>query len=308
MEAGTIKLEARHLVMSINAMKSDTRREAVLLLEKELKNLLFGNDNVDGFIYKTLDLSQFKDMKGNRLLNENATAIKELADSMMKSEGNVSPVVINREWEKVDGQRRILAYRKHGLPFPLTYIIRGDTTIETVGEMNKNQNKWNYKDWLHKHKELGKDSYLEYATISKSYEHFMRSRSLRGLLMNNRVDPLPSDVWENGDFVINHEKLSTTVIFLELLKKVYLIGEKDNIFAKDRSFQKALFEVYKNRKTLDEERLLVKIRTHFGRINIRTDFKTYKKILGDIYNTKLRGDVQHLIVQEKEPELQMVAS
>ena len=305
MKKETVQLEARHLVISINAMTVEEREEMVLTVESEFKKLKFGEDKVDGFVFKTKDLTQFQDMKGNRILNENSVAIRELADSMMKSEGNVSPVVINNDWEKVDGQRRILAYRKYRLPYALTYIIRSDTTIDTVGEMNKQQQKWNYKDWLHKHAELGKDSYLEYDAIAKNYEHYVRSRSLRGLLMNNRVDPLPSNVWENGDFVIDHEKLSDTVMYLELLKKVYLIGEKDNLFAKDRSFQKALFEIYKSRKNLDQDRLLVKLRTHFGRINIKTDYKTYRKVLGEIYNARLRSDLNHVIT--KEPELHTVA-
>jgi hypothetical protein len=241
-------------------------------------------------------------MKGNRLLNENAVAIKELADAMMITGGNVSPAVINGKWEIVDGQRRILSYRKHGLPFALTYIIKSDADIETVGNMNKNLVKWDYKAWMHKHQELGKDSYLEYATIAKDYEHYVRSRSLRGLLMNNRVDPLPSNVWENGDFVIDHEKLPITVMYLEFLKKVYLIGDKDNVFASDRGFQKALFDIFKTKK-FNEERMLVKLRTHFGRINIKTDYKTYKKILGELYNARLNPKLNHVVT--KEPELKL---
>jgi hypothetical protein len=118
--------------------------------------------------------------------------------------------------------------------------------------------------------------------------------------MNNRVDPLSSAIWENGDFVIDDSHFQVNISYLELLAKVYLIGDNANIFAKDRNFQKALYDIYKNAKKFNEDRLLVKLRTHFGRVNIKTDYKTYKKILGELYNSRLSGDKHHVITQEKE--------
>ena len=141
MEKEAVIKVVRGVVETINSQEPEERRVLVLKLEKELKNLIFGEeDKVEGLVFSTKDLSQFKDMKGNRILNENSASIRELADSISRSEGNVSPVVINDQWEKVDGQRRILAMRKHGLPYPLTYIVKRTADIEIVGEMNKNQN------------------------------------------------------------------------------------------------------------------------------------------------------------------------
>jgi len=299
MKKEVVVMEARHLVASINAMCTGQRKEMVLAVEQELKNLKFGEDIVDGLVFKTKDLTQFKDVTGNRIVNENSVYIRELANSISRI-GNIAPIIINEDWAVIDGQRRLKSVRKHGLSESVKYIREEGTDIETIGEINKLQVKWNYKDWLNKYASMENPSYIRYQQQAEKYEPLMRSRSLRGLLMNFRVDPLPTDVWESGRFEIDEDHFNDIVRYLELLKKVCVIGDKDNIFAKDRSFQKALFEIYKRTKKLDEERLLYKIRYGFGRLNVKTDFKTYKKILGELYNSRLSSDKNHIVTQEAE--------
>jgi hypothetical protein len=44
---------------------------------------------------------------------------------------------------------------------------------------------------------------------------------------------------------------------------------------------------------------------YIGRINIKTDYKTYKMILGELYNSRLRPDLNHLVVKEPEVVVDM---
>ena len=81
---------------------------------------------------------------------------------------------------------------------------------------------------------------------------------------------------------------------------MFEVGEAQNIFAKDRDFQKALYEIFRNAKDLDEGRLLHKIRYHFNDLNIRQDFKGYKRVLGKIYNVRLTGDKRHIVTEDAE--------
>jgi len=92
---------------------------------------------------------------------------------------------------------------------------------------------------------------------------------------------------------------------------VFEVGEAQNIFAKDRDFQKALYEIFRNAKDLDEGGLLHKIRYHFNDLNIRQDFKGYKRVLGKIYNVKLAGDKRHVVTEgddgtsQEQPKLEL---
>ena len=182
---------------------------------------------------------------------------------------------------------------------PVKYIIH-DGGIDTVSTVNESHLNWGYREWLHRYASTDHEDYKTYQTIAERYEKYMRSRSLRGMLMLGRADALPLDTWNSGNFRINKEMLSLNLQYLKFLPKVFDIGGKANVFAKDRSFQKALHEVFKNTKNLDEERLLYKMRYFFNDLNIKADYKTYKKLIGEFYNKRLPSDKHHVIVDEGE--------
>lgn len=288
------------LVESINSMPSRDRAKFIFNdLEDGLKNLRVGeNDSVDGLVYMTKDLTQFADINGNRIINSETQYIEKLANSI-RFIGVTSPIIVNENMGVVDGQRRIAAIRRHGLPNAVPYIVRKGVTINEIDEINSMNIKWNYKDWLNRYEKDNREDYVEYHELGAKWEPLIRSRSLRGLLMTGRVDALPSDTWERGQFHIDHDNLPYVTRYMEILGRVYVIGDKDNIFAKDRNFQKALYDLFINTKKLDVDRLLVKLQTHFMRINIKYDYKTYKKVLAEIYNTRLSSDKHHMISEDE---------
>lgn len=292
----------KQLINHINEMPSKKRKKFVYSLEEVLKNLkLNETDSVDGFVFKTEDLEQFGTVEGNRLISEDSAYTRELASSLKKI-GNVAPVIVNEKGETVDGQRRITAFKKYGLKNPLRYTRVVGANIDTVADLNRLQIKWNNKDWLHKYVAINKPDYIQYKDIGEKYEKYMRPRSLRSLLMNYRIEAFKADVWENGEFLIKQDTLQNAIEYLEFLAKVYLIGEKDNVFAKDRNFQKALFDIYKL-GGLDESRMLRRIRRNFDRLNVKVEYNEYKKLLFEIYNLRLSPKKQILEpVEETEKE------
>lgn len=86
---------------------------------------------------------------------------------------------------------------------------------------------------------------------------------------------------------------------IDMMVKVYAIGDKDNLFARDRNFQKALYDLYKDTEDFDDDRMLSKIRYGYGMLNMRADYKTYKRILSRLYNSKLDLQKSH-IVEDQE--------
>lgn len=288
------------LVGEVNTLPAKERTAFIFEhLEDGLKNLRVGeNDSVDGLVYITKDLTQFKDIEGNRIINSETQYIEKLANSI-RLIGVTSPILVNEEFGIVDGQRRIAAIRRHGLPNAVPYIVRRGVTINEIGEINSMNIKWNYKDWLNRYEKDNREDYAEYRKLAVNWEPLMRSRSLRGLLMVGRVDALPSDTWERGQFHIDHDNLSMVTRYMEILERVYVIGGKDNIFAKDRNFQKALYDLFVNTKKLDVDRLLLKFKVYFGEINIKYDYKTYKKKLADLYNKRLPGNKPHMISEDE---------
>ncbi len=299
--------EISSVVVKINTIPEIDREKFIFAAEDVLKPMHGRNgDTFDGFIFKTYDTTHFGDLEANRVINEDSVAVEELAQSISQY-GNITPVIKNEKGDTIDGQRRIRAIRKFGLSQPLRYTTYRGANIDTVGEINRYHLKWNHKDWLHKYSILKNTHYIQYSELAKDYESVVKSRSLRSIFMYNRYESFPAKVWEKGEFKINLKRLPEMIRFLNLMKRVSAIGEQDNIFAKDRNFQKALYDQFIHTKpTLDEERLLVKIRTGFGRLNVRTDYKTYRHILSRLYNSRLKGDLQHMTEAEVEHKAAIV--
>lgn len=307
-ESNEIRIVARmqSLVSEINSLDNAERKTVIDHVEEVLKEMKYRNgDTIAGFVYQTMDLTQFVDLQANRIINEDSTALRELADSIVAN-GNLSPISINDKNELIDGQRRLRANRRYGIGLPMLYFRRKGYDINAVSEMNKTNLKWSHKDWLHRFVTEKRPDYVDYVHIAKKYEQYMRSRSLRSLLMYNRVESFPSRIWEGGLFKIDRQTLDLNLKFLEFLKSVFEIGGIQNIFAKDRNFQKALYDVYSKAKNLEEDRLLYKIQYGFKRLNIKADYKTYKQIMGTLYNSRLRSDLPHVVLHEHGEELPLI--
>ena len=287
------------LVDEINALPKASRNVTVTELENVIKKVVASNgDTIAGFVFETRNLTQFAFMDANRIINEDSAKIKKLAQSLAQY-GNVVPGIVNEKNELADGQRRITAYRKYGLNKPYRYIRSKYADIALVGDMNRNAENWGHRDWLHKYTTLGNVHYIEYAKLAKEYEQYVTARSLRSLFMNFKFESFDVITWEDGLFTMNAERKQEVINFLEFLKRTYAIGDKDNLFAGDRNFQKALWDIYTGTKKIDEDRLLYKMRYGFSRINIKTDHKNYKRIVGLLYNSRLAGDKHAVVIQEE---------
>lgn len=290
------------LFEEIKRMTPAKRTQFIQRMEELATTLTLGNgDTIDGFIFKTRDTQQFGNVKGNRIINEESAYIRELAQSISEI-GNVAPVIINEKGETIDGQRRIMAVRKYGLNNPIRYTRVIGADIGTVGDLNRLQQTWTYKDWLNKYVEIGNVHYKEYQALEEKYGKYVRPRSLRSLAMNNRIEAFKADTWEHGGFYMNKENEPQLIKFLDLLVKIHDIGAEDNIFAKNRNFQRALHEIFKATPNLDEERLLKKIRMNFPRLNVRTETDEYRKILLDIYNTRQKKEAKIQLPEETPGE------
>lgn len=281
----------KNAIAGVNKLlQGDKPNEVVFEVEDIIKTLTLPNgDKVDRLIFATQDLKQFHWIKANRVVKEESAIIEELAGSLERN-GNLVPVVVNEKREVIDGQRRITAKKTHGVTQPLKYFFDRDAKIEEVRESNRYNDKWKHKDWLHSYVESDYEDYKEYEELAKKYEPVMKSRSLRSVLMNNRVESFKRDIWEGGKFKINKKSLAENIRFLSFLEQVCNLGGAQNVFAKNRDFQKVLYELYTRTPNLDEERLLAKISYGFGKLNIKTDEKTYRKVLTQLYNTRLSGD------------------
>ena len=111
-------------------------------------------DKTIGKIYITDDYDKFKKLTGNR----DVKGTKKIVASI-KSVGYVlSPILVNENFEVVDGQNRLEALKQLELPVP--YIIQNGIGIEECRHLNIGQSNWNTTQFIRSYAESGNESYI----------------------------------------------------------------------------------------------------------------------------------------------------
>ena len=94
----------------------------------------------------TTEYSIFKYKPGNRK-NINQTHIEKLKEKILKHGYLQSmPVIVNENYEIIDGQHRVEACKQLGIPVP--YVIEKDIQEDLLIDLNVSQKKWTTTDFV----------------------------------------------------------------------------------------------------------------------------------------------------------------
>ena len=119
-------------------------------------------------VYKTNDLSIFKQIDGNRVLN--LQHVKRLSQSISKYGMKCNPILVNEDFEVIDGQHR-LESAKQSNSF-IYYIIVDGYALNEVHTLNLNQKNWTKKDFMDGYANMGLVSYIKLASFVKLNDDF----------------------------------------------------------------------------------------------------------------------------------------
>ena len=100
-------------------------------------------------ILETREYRLFKDLRGQNPKRAEANA-KELVPSLLRTGGNIVPIVINNKGQIIDGYTRLLASEIAGTP--IRYIkINGSAQAarQTMIEINTHQKSWTMMEFIH---------------------------------------------------------------------------------------------------------------------------------------------------------------
>ena len=111
--------------------------------------------------------TKFTLFDNNRDINE--THVEELIASMRKS-GQLMPVVVTPDKEVIDGQHRLKACEKLGIP--VSYVINSTGNSKQIAVMNNTQKGWKNKDFLKHFSHSGHSNSSEYKKIEKFFEEY----------------------------------------------------------------------------------------------------------------------------------------
>lgn len=108
--------------------------------------------------FKTTNYNQFKTIRGNRPVN--AERVKQLAARIKnKNHLDLFPIVVNEKMEVIDGQTRLEAAQRLGIP--IEYKQKVGLRVTDVAELNTSQKPWKVLDYVNLHISQGLKDYLE---------------------------------------------------------------------------------------------------------------------------------------------------
>jgi hypothetical protein len=243
-------------------------------------------------VYKTNDLSIFKQIDGNRV--PNLQHIKRLADSIRVHGMKCNPILVNEKMEVIDGQHRLMA-AKETESF-IYYIIVTGYDLHEVHTLNLNQKNWTKKDFMEGYANMGIESYIKLRDFSIKNDDisfndcillcsntsgasgdFNKYKVLNPLLSKQEV--FQEGTWNGKDFNLAQEWVDKMRII-----KPYYLGYNRSVFIGTMItlLQKEIF---------DFNEFMHKIRLQPTAMVDCANRDQYRTLIEDIYNYKSRNKV-----------------
>lgn len=243
-------------------------------------------------VYKTNDLSIFKQIDGNRV--PNLQHIKRLADSIRVYGMKCNPILVNENYQVIDGQHRLMA-AKEAESF-VYYIIVNGYTLNEVHTLNLNQKNWTKKDFIEGYANMGVESYIKFRMFIERNDDFgfescmsfcnnssggSTNTSLSRLNHQNIVSMgiLEDGTWKGGDFDLAQEWANK----IRMIKPYY-----DGYFRS--TFVGTLISLFNNGK-FDFNEFMHKLRLQPTALVDCANREQYKTLIEDIYNYRSRKKV-----------------
>ena len=241
--------------------KREKMEKEIRKVELKQKNIPENKDAVVTQIMSTNDYSKFNFKEGNRKIN-NRNYFKLLES--MKQEQLMIPILVNEQFEIIDGQHRFQAAKE--LNLPIFYFIVDGYGSEEMKRANLVSSNWTKDDFLNMFLADGDKRYEAINSIIENYEVPI-SLVLKAIsAMQNNNQKLISKQFEEGTIELKH--LDAVIEFFDALEdfsffkpyktlqfsraflKLYMAPEYDHEIMKQRLEKRKNYIVKKN--TVDD--------------------------------------------------------
>lgn len=244
-------------------------------------------------VYKTNDLSIFKQIGGNRVANPQH--IKRLKTSIIQNGMLCNPILVNEKMEVIDGQHRLIASQE-AKSF-VYYIILNGYSLNQVHTLNLNQKNWTKKDFMEGYADMGINSYIKLREFTYKHEDFTFNdcialcgniaSSNAGISRKDRLkkpelsiqESFTEGTWKGKDFELANEWAEK----IRLIKPYYLGYNRS-------TFVLTMISLFKN-ELFDYSEFMHKIRLQPKALVDCANNEQQKLLIEEIYNYKSRSKI-----------------
>lgn len=163
------------------------------------KHKLKGLSQSVGEVMVTMDHSIFKFLDANREIDKSNVA--SITDSIITFGQIAAPIIVNENYEIIDGQNRWHAL--NDLNKPVFYYMIPGLTIDHV-HIFQTGRPWKVKDWLRLHIKSGNKHYMVYDKFRSKYKlgHLHTMNLLYGYELPKNMNQ--DRLWRRGEFEVKY--------------------------------------------------------------------------------------------------------
>lgn len=162
-------------------------------------------------VYETTNYGMFKKMLGNR----DVKGESKIVDSIKRVGLVNNPIIVNENYEIIDGQNRLEALRQ--LNLPVSFIIQKGLGIDACRSLNIGQTNWGTEDYIYSFANVGN---LNYKRLASLMNEFQGKFGIQGIIAMakpchiNEGGGLPNSAIKSGEFELSQEEYELAVIRL----------------------------------------------------------------------------------------------
>ncbi|MCE5226975.1 MAG: hypothetical protein LLG05_14110 [Porphyromonadaceae bacterium] len=236
--------------------------------------------------FSTDDYNLFKRLEGNRVLN--MVHVKRLEESIAKNGMLQIDIIVNENFQVIDGQNRLQAAR-NAKSIVYYKVCRG-YGLKEAQILNENVKTWRKIDYLDSYCELGYGEYVKFKKFMNDFPYFNFSSCEKILqqISSYRQDTVggertTSKYFETGNLYIPNLKESYVIAGKMLDIKPYFEGYNNTTFVS------AMLSIFRN-KEYDHGEFIRKLQTRgSARLEFCQNMEQYKLLIEEIYNFRRQG-------------------
>lgn len=245
-------------------------------------------------IKKTNNYSMFKSLEGNREIRDRR--VDKIVQSIVKIGYITSPILVNEKMEVIDGQGRLSALERLGLP--VEYIVHEGIGIEECRQMNIHQSNWGDYDYIQSYATRGSEDYQRLQSLVDQFKDLpigVVSHSASQSDLTSFSGGMSHKI-RAGKFICTkemHEKAKWELDYAASFKQVAksIGGTKGPFFC-------ATIYAYRCLDINQRNRLAEEIRKHALEIPSMNKVELFLKYFDDFYNAGQRKEKRiHLCLQ-----------
>ena len=245
----------------------------------------------------TNDYSLFKTMNSNRQVN--LSHVKNLMRSMSENGVLINPIIVNENYEVIDGQHRLRACSD--LKLPIYYLIAKDYNIKEVHALNLNQKNWVNQDYLEAYASDGNINYqriLKFQIKNKNFSFHPIMNFITGISGFHLKDSfykgsLNQKRKKEGIKGIGFKEGRMIVSELDIIKAQFLADTFNSIkntfeHYNNATFIGAMIVIINNVPEFDFNEFQLKTEKYRDKLYRCSDRGGYYRMIHDFYNYKKR--------------------